>query len=144
MPLVHVIVVIDHHEARMYRTNLKGAHAETLQPYDPHHFHSHLDHKQGDYRGQRAPEDPHYYREIAQALAGADEILILGHGKGHSSAKLLLLKYLSKHHPDVLDHVVGVESIDSITENQVLDHAREFFHAMDTADRDIQVARLAE
>jgi hypothetical protein len=39
---VHLFVVIDHHEAKIFRAELHGAVAQRIEPYDPHGFGRHL------------------------------------------------------------------------------------------------------
>lgn len=127
MPYRNLLITIDHHEARLYRCEDKGSHAQVIRPHDPHHIRSHLTHRNTNYAGQRAPEDPAFYKAVAAALRPADQILIIGHATGHSSAKLVLLKYLANHHQSLLERVIGVESVDQPTENQLLAHARAMF-----------------
>ena len=58
--------------------------------------------------GSRQPEDQHYYHEVVEALAGAQEVLIVG--PGH--AKLELIKHIHAHDHEVVNKVVGVETLD--------------------------------
>jgi len=55
VPGTHLLVVIDHHEAKIYRTEFLGAVPQQLVPYDPHGFRQHLhsDNEMSD--GKRAP-----------------------------------------------------------------------------------------
>jgi len=110
-----MIVVIDHHAAHIFRD--VGASTPqpvtSAEPYDPRHFHRHLIHrKQAHYRGDRVPEDPAFYEEVAQALVPATEIVVIGHGTGKSSASDVLVAFLAKHHPLISTHIVAVESAD--------------------------------
>jgi hypothetical protein len=104
-----VMVVLDHHGAKLYHIDLTSG-ASTgaeLRPYDPHHFLHHLAHKdQSREQGQRAPEDPDYYRRIAAAVAHAGRIVIVGHGVGKSNAALHLSEFLRSHHPETYARVV--------------------------------------
>lgn len=110
-----MVVVIDHHAAHVYR-DLRGNEPEdgsTIEPYDPHHFHHHLVHrKEAHYRGDRVPEETSFYEEVAKALIAANEIVLIGHGAGKSSAVEALLEYLRKHRPDVARHIVATEVVD--------------------------------
>lgn len=123
----HMLVVIDHHEARVYDCDHKGEAPEKTTPHDPHHIRWHQTHKASHSKGQRAPDDPTYFKRMVEQMKGADEILLLGHGTGHSSSKLELYKYLSRHHHDIADHIVGVESVDHMTEPQLLAYASAYF-----------------
>jgi hypothetical protein len=110
-----MIVVIDHHVAHVFR-DLGGSRPKdeaTITPYDPYQFHRHLVHrKEAHYRGDRVPEDPEFYEEVAKALATAGEIVLIGHGTGKSSALDVLVEHLKKHHPDISRRVLATEIAD--------------------------------
>jgi hypothetical protein len=110
-----MIVVIDHHGAHILRA-LDGAGSRTqvtVEPYDPHHFHHHLIHrKEAHYRGDRVPEEASFYEEVAQALVPAEEIVLIGHATGTSSAGAVLVEYLKKHHPEVYRKIMVNETAD--------------------------------
>ncbi len=105
-----LMVVVDHHGARIYRI-VPGSGEPSpheIAPYDPHHFMHHLTHKdQSRQEGQRAPDDPSFYRRIGDALAPAGNIIIVGHGKGRSSAARRLVEYLQTHHRETYARVVS-------------------------------------
>jgi hypothetical protein len=110
-----MIVVIDHHAAHVFR-DLGGARpqdAGAITPYDPHHFHHHLVHrKEAHYEGERVPEETSFYEEVAAALVSADEIVLIGHGTGKSSAVSVLQGYLNKHHVELSRRVKATEVVD--------------------------------
>src|ERR1700689_4146976 len=84
------VVVIDPHSARIF-----GKPDIVVKPYDPHHFHHHLIHrKEAHYEGDRVPEETSFYEEVARSLASADEIVLVGHGTGKSSALDVLVDHL--------------------------------------------------
>jgi hypothetical protein len=114
------VVVIDHHSARLF-TNGVPAGAE-IKPYDPHHFHHHLIHrKEAHYQGDRVPEETSFYVEIAEALVAAQDIVLVGHGVGKSSAVDALLTHLKAHRPEVAQRVRAVEVVDlsALSEAQI-------------------------
>ena len=129
----HMLVVIDHQETRVYDAEFRDAVPIQLHPYDPRGELRHLHHTNGHFHGQRAPEDPSYYERLASLLRDADEILIFGNGKGNSSAIVQLIRYLSKHHEDIAEQIVGALTVDveALTDNQLLAEAREFYHQYD-------------
>jgi hypothetical protein len=130
VPGAHLLVVIDHHEAKVYRTELRGAVPEQLVPYDPHGFRRHL-HSEANVEtgGRREPERKSYYEAIAQTLRGAERVLLFGSGTGASSAMDRLLADLKKHHRDVADTIAGAVVVDAhhTTENELLARARAFY-----------------
>ena len=87
----------------------------------------HLQRKRGSVSGSRQPEDQHYYHEVVDALKGATEILIVG--PGH--AKLELIKYIHAHDHEIVDKVIGVETVDHPSDAQLVAHARKYFVAKD-------------
>jgi hypothetical protein len=118
-----MVVAIDHHEARLFRIEGTSETATTLRPYDPHHFLHHLTHRQDrELRGQREPEEPGYYAQIASALASARRIVLLGHGTGHSNAAAHLGEMLRAKHPEIYGRIVATKEVDlsAITEPQLL------------------------
>jgi hypothetical protein len=121
-----MVVALDHHQARLFTIESTSETARTLRPYDPHHFLHHLSHtQQGRLRGQREPEEPSYYAQIAAALAPARRIVVLGHGTGHSNAAARLAEVLRAKHPETFNRVVAERTVDlsAITEPQLLELA---------------------
>ncbi len=104
----HAVVWIDHREARIFHFNADEADKLTL-------------------RAHHAVADPHFFHEVAAAVADAGEILITG----PSGAKTDLVKHMAKRVPQVFSHIVGIESSDHPTDGQLLAHARHYFKAAD-------------
>lgn len=119
-----VIVVIDHRGAHIYK-DVEGSQPVdevTVKPYDPFGFHRHLVHrKEANYRGEHIPEESSFYEEIARNLAHAEEIVLIGHGTGKSSAVDFLSEYLNKHHASTAQKIVGTEVADlsALTEPEI-------------------------
>ena len=68
----------------------------------------------------------HFYHEVAQALEGAEEILVVG----PATAKLEL-KHLHKHDHTLAPKIIGVETVDHPTDGQLLKYVRGYFRAAD-------------
>lgn len=119
-----MVVVIDHHAAHIFRDE-GGSRPQgeiTIEPYDPHHFHHHLVHrKEAHYRGDRAPEEASFYEDVATALAAADEIVLIGHGVGKSSAVAVLAEHLRVRHVELSRRVKAIETADlsALTEPEI-------------------------
>jgi hypothetical protein len=126
---VDVIVLIDHHGVKLYRVQPSShPQAETIKPYDPHHFLHHLHHREElREQGQRPAEDLAFYDKIADALGEADRIVLLSHGTGVSNAAQFLVERLEKHHPRIYSKVVRQVEADTsaITKRQVLELGRQ-------------------
>jgi hypothetical protein len=127
-----LMVVLDHHGAKIYRIEPGPGDGSphAITPYDPHHFLHHLTHKdQLREEGQRASEDPGFYRRIGDALAAGGRILVVGHGKGTSNAAQHLVEYLRTHHRETYQRVVREVEADlsAITTPQLLELAKQAF-----------------
>lgn len=112
---IRMVVVIDHHAAHVYQDfNESVPEAEeTVRPYDPFGFHHHLIHKkEAHYKGERVPEEKSFYEEVAKDLLPANEIVLIGHGTGKSSAVGHLTQYLKENHHDISRHVIATETVD--------------------------------
>ncbi len=119
-----MVVVIDHHAAHVYQ-DLNASRPEdekTVRPYDPFGFHHHLIHrKEAHYKGDRVPEEASFYEEVAKELLPANEIVLVGHGTGKSSAVEHLSEYLKTHHHNISQHVIATETADlsALTEPEI-------------------------
>jgi hypothetical protein len=131
----HLLVVIDHREARVYRTELRGSVPQRITPYDPRGDGRHLHYVEDDSNGQRKPERRSFYEAVAAALAGAEQVLVFGAGTGASSAMDQLLAELGRRHPELAKRVVGSVVVDEghRTEDQLLAAARDFYAKLPAA-----------
>jgi stalled ribosome rescue protein Dom34 len=120
----HALVWIDHVEAHVMHISPDDVEKSLIQPNEQHHkLHSRV----GTLGSGRAPEDQDYYHRVAQSLAGATEILIVG----PAQAKLQLIKHIHLHDPALVSKVVGVETVDHPTDGQLIAYARKYFQAKD-------------
>ena len=120
----HVVVWLDHHQARLIVIEDKSFDESTFRaPH--HHFHRHAD---STAESKAHPDDEKkFFHEIARALDSADEILVVG----PSSAKVQLMTYLHSHDPKIEQRVVGTEAVDHPTDGQLAAFARKYFHGAD-------------
>jgi hypothetical protein len=130
----HLLVVIDHREARIYKTDLRGSVPQRITPLDPSGFGRQLHYVQDDSNGQRKPELKSFYEAVVKTLHGADSILIFGSGTGASSAMVHLVAQMRHHHADLAGHIIGEVVLDQqhLSEDQLLAGARAF-HAKQAA-----------
>jgi hypothetical protein len=124
-----VVALIDHHGAKLYRIHLSSdQRAETVTPYDPHHFLHHLHHRdETREQGQRPPEDLTFYDRIAEALRDVDRIVLLSHGTGVSNASNVLTERLKKHHPGIYARIIRQAEVNTsaMTEAEILAYGRQ-------------------
>jgi hypothetical protein len=123
----HLLVVINHREARIYRTELRDSVPEGITPYDPDGTRRHLHNLNDDANGQ--PELKSFYEAIADSLKDAEKILIFGSSTGASSAMDYLVDQLNQNHPDIAKRIVGAIVVNEqhMTEDQLLAQARSFY-----------------
>ncbi|MEI6734928.1 MAG: translational machinery protein [Comamonadaceae bacterium] len=120
----HALVWIDHVEAHVMHISPDDVEKSLIQPNQQHHkLHSRV----GTMGHGRAPADQDYYHRVAQALAGATEILIVG----PAQAKLELIKHIHSHDLALVSKVVGVETVDHPSDGQLVAYARKYFLAKD-------------
>jgi len=126
---MHLLVVIDHREARIYKTELHGSVPQRIVPYDPQGTGRYLHYVGDDSNGQRKPEQKSFYEAIAKAMQDAEQVLLFGSGTGSSSAMEQLQAELKQRHPDLAERIVGTIKVDEqhLTENQILAKARESY-----------------
>lgn len=125
---MHLIVVIDHREARIYAADQHGSVPQRVAPSAGNGGASrYLHYVNDEANGQRRPEPKAYYQAVARTLSGAERILIFGSGTGASSAMDHLLEVLQEDYPELAKRVVGAVVINEqhISENQLLAQARE-------------------
>ena len=120
----HAVVWIDHQEAHVIQFNGDQHENSTISTKSKH---SHVHQRVGTTGHGHHPSDQGYLHEVVEALSGVGEILIVGPGV----AKLELLKHINKHDVNVLNKVVGVETIDHPTDGQLLAYAKKYFLRVD-------------
>lgn len=125
----HLLVVIDHREARVYEAEMHGAAPHRVQPYDADGFGRHLHYVQDDSNGQRKPEQGSFYNDVIKTLKNADQILIFGTGKGASSAMTQLVAELKQHHKPLAAKLIGAVVVDEthLSDDQLLAKARDIY-----------------
>jgi len=125
----HLLVVIDHREARIFKNELHGSVPQRITPFDPQGSNRYLHNVENDSNGHRKPELKTFYEAVARALNGAEKILMLGSSTGSSSAMDHLLAELKQHHHEIARHVAGTIVVNEqhMSDDQLLAKAREFY-----------------
>lgn len=120
----HAVVWLDHSEAHVMHISPDDVEKSVIHPAHPH---QHLHARSGSIGDGRKGEDQAYYHAVAQALAGAQEILIVG----PAQAKLQLAKHIHAHDHGLVDRIIGVETVDHPSDGQLVAYARKYFRAKD-------------
>ena len=123
------LLVIDHHEARLFRSEMHGTVPQQLLPHAPDGYFRHAQNSQNLSRGKEKPDPNTFFEPVAKALEGARQLLIFGTGTGKSSEMEQFVVWLNVHHPDLADRIIGTMVVDKhhLTESQLLAKAREFY-----------------
>ena len=125
----HLLVVIDHHTARVFSAEMRGAEATRIEPYDPFGFRHELHHDEQAGSGKRDVELKSYYEAVVKTLRGAEQILVFGSGTGESNAAEHLVAEMKHSHPELAKRIIGTVKVDEkhLSDDQLLAKAREHF-----------------
>jgi hypothetical protein len=126
---IHYLVTIDHHEARIFRTEMNGSVPQQILPHEPSEYFRHAHNSKDFSRGQEKPDPNTFFAPIAKALSDAGKILIFGSGTGTSSEMAQFVAWLNIHYRDTAKRIVGAEVVDGhhLSEAQLLAKARDFY-----------------
>ena len=122
--LSHAVVWIDHQEAHVIQFNADEHENATVSTRSKH---GRLHQKAGVVGSGHHVADQTYLHEVVEAVASANEILIVGPG----SAKLELMKHMVKHDANIASKVVGIETVDHPSDAQLLAYAKKSFTRID-------------
>lgn len=118
----HAVVWIDHHEARVFHFNVSDMDRLVLHSDNPTR---HIHHKANSIGSGHASEDHAFFQHVADAIADAGAVLIVG----PANAKTELVKHIEKHAPALKAKVAGVETADHPTDGELVARARKYFSA---------------
>jgi len=77
--------------------------------------------------GSAVRTEHEFFGEVCDALAGITEVLVTGSKTTQADFK----HYVEKHRPALAPQVVGYETVDHPTENQLVAMARQYFVKVD-------------
>jgi hypothetical protein len=125
-----LVIHLDHHHTDIFLLDGEEVEHAQLKPHGVWGSGEQLSHRHDrDIAGQKAPREYDYLNRIMAAMDDADAVLLLGHGSGESDMRQLLLAHVRRHRPDLLQRLVGVETLPSAhpTEGELLALAKEHF-----------------
>lgn len=125
----HWLVVIDHHEARIFRSEMRGAVPQQILPHEPAAFFRHTHNSKDFSRGQEKPDPNSFFEPVAKVLQSPGPILVFGGGKGTGSEMEQFITWLKSQHPELARRIIGTVVVDEhhLTGPQLLAQAREFY-----------------
>jgi len=123
------LLVIDHHEARIFRSEMDGPTPQRILPYQPENYFRHAHNSKTTSRGQEKPDPNTFFEPVAKVLQAVGPILVFGTGTGTSSEMEQFIAWLKHHHPEVAKRVIGSLVVDEhhLTEGQLLAKAKDFY-----------------
>jgi len=118
----HAVIWIDHLEARIFHFNVAEADQLLIHPHNPA---QHIHHKANSVGSGHAGQDHDFFHDVVEAIADAGAVLVTGPAK----TKNELVKHIARHTPLVSARISGVETLDRLTDGELVAHARTFFKA---------------
>ena len=91
--------------------------------------HQHVRQAQHDHMHHSDHGNHELFDAVAEAVAGAPAILLVGHGTGKANEMLRLTQYWERKHPEVARKVVGAidSNLEALSSNQILELVRAWF-----------------
>jgi stalled ribosome rescue protein Dom34 len=124
MSHAHAIVWMDAKEAHVFHFGADDIEKERIKAHSPFRK---VHHKAGVIGAGHVHPDHHYFDEIAEALSGIQEWLLIGPG----AAKTEMASYAEQRLPDLSRKLLGVQPADHPTDGELLAHARQAFRKAD-------------
>lgn len=114
------VLWIDHHEARIFGIEPNSFDDATIRA-PGQHVHRH---PKGPTAEHNHPADDRaFFEDVARALEGAEQILIVG----PSTAKVQFFRHLHAHARELEPKVVAIETVDHPTDGQLVAYAKRHF-----------------
>lgn len=116
------VIWIDSEHAKIFNISASGVKKKLLKRHEVHPNGAHHDtHKHN--------AEEHFFHEVAMGVGDVEELLVFGSGLAKTHFKTHLEKH---HHHELFKHLVGVETLDHLSDNQILEAARKFFKKYNT------------
>lgn len=116
------IVWIDSEHAKIFNISAAGMDKKVLKHHSINPIGAHHDNHK--HNGEEK-----FFHDVAEAIDKTDELLIFGSGMAKHHFRNHLVKH---HHSDLTKTLVGVEALDHLTDNQILEAGRKFFKKYNT------------
>jgi hypothetical protein len=125
----HWLLVIDHHEARIFRAEMQGAAPQRIRPHSPVGHFRHEQNSQNLSRGREKPDPNSFFEPVAKALSAGGPVLVFGSGTGTSSEMDQFIAWAKIHQAELAKRIIGSLVVDEhhLSEGQLLEKAREFY-----------------
>lgn len=111
------VVWIDSEHAKLFKISASGIQKSEMKKHGAQHSNSHQD-------SHNSHQEELFFKEVSKAVGKVEELLVFGPGPAKTHYK----SHLEKHHKnDIVPHLVGVEALEKLTDNQILEASRKFF-----------------
>jgi stalled ribosome rescue protein Dom34 len=117
MPLFHAVVLIDHHQAQVLQFDAEHVQADRIKTHQ-HYTKQH---------GSVVRSEHEFFGHVCDALDGIAEVLVTG----SKTALADFRHYVEKHHVPISTCIVGYETVDQPTQQQLVALARRYFLSYD-------------
>ena len=117
MTTQHAIVQVDHHNAQILQFDAEHVQAQRVKAHT-HHTRQH---------GSAVRTEHEFFGHVCDALAGIPEVLVVGSHQAQADFR----HYADKHRPETARRIVGYETTDHPSENQLVAFARQYFLKFD-------------
>jgi stalled ribosome rescue protein Dom34 len=113
MTFFHAVLWIDHHSAQLLQFDAEHVQASKIKAHT-HHTRQH---------GSTVRTEHEFFAQVCEALPGIQEVLVAGSHQAMADFK----HYVEKHRPAVAPQIVGWETVDRPSDNQLVAFARKYF-----------------
>jgi stalled ribosome rescue protein Dom34 len=113
MTTFHAVVRLDHQTAEILQFDAEHVQAQKVKAHSHHTA----------YHGSKVRTEHEFFGEVCDALAGIQEVLVVG----SSTSQADFRHYVEKHRAALAKHIVGYETVDHPTTNQLVAMARQYF-----------------
>jgi stalled ribosome rescue protein Dom34 len=117
MTLFHAVVWLDHHNA--FVQQFSDGKVETTKVKDHTHY--------TRQHGSKVRAIHEFYAELCDALNGVGEVLVTGSHQAQTDFR----HYVQKHRAALMPHIKGWESVEHLSDGQLLALGRKFFDRID-------------
>lgn len=116
------VVWLDSKDAHIFALEATGIKKSHLKKSEIDHHRTPKKDKHKDHRAES------YYHDLAEKIKSANQVLLMGPGL----AKKHFKDYLDSHETNTTaKKIIGIETLENLTENQIMASARKFFKRYD-------------
>lgn len=125
---LHWLLVIDHQGARLFRSHEHGVVPQHFGSHDAQTGYRNTPHGENVTRGHETVGQKEFFAQIAAALHACERLLIFGTGTGTGSEMEQFVHWLTLHHADLSQRIVGTQKVDEshLSNDQLVTRSQHF------------------